>query len=496
MENGHSPFVHKFQADGFNYIYDVGSNDIYRVNDVVYAMIDHIFRDEPETLVAHLRRLFPEQEIRENLRLVMEAVETEKRFCGNRPQIRFDHTLDSVKSILDTRLNQLILEVTRRCNMRCRYCSYSGQYPLHRIHQDVDMPWTVARKALDHFMDRSAGIRGGKPFITFYGGEPLLRFDLIRQTVAYIRESGRWDEFRFSFTTNGTLLSAEVISFLVANDIHILVSLDGPSSLHDQYRVFRNGRGTFTAIWENLRRLREAHPDYCRSRVSFAATVTPPYPFRTIMDFYTDHELHAGEGRVTLTPVDPYQTTFFREYRLEEKARQLTTELDSLFARYVQALENGTYDELGVEKQVFDLEFHALAFRSATRLEDWLPPLGTCFPGQRRLLVDCGGTFYMCERVGCHQPLGDVDGGFDYRRVLEFLTEYQEFFQDCRECWAVRLCKKCFANVQAGARFSQERKELFCLFRKEEIERNLQAYCRLKQKNPRAFSPLTRLSVV
>jgi len=121
------------------------------------------------------------------------------------------------------------------------------------------------------------------------------------------------------------------------------------------------------------------------------------------------------------------------------------------------------------------------------KYEMFYPPRGSCFPGTRRLLVDVTGRFFMCEKVGSNYPIGDVEKGFYYGEILNFYESYDRFFQECADCWALRLCTKCFNSIRKGAEFDLERKKMFCRKQIKRIEENLISYCKILEQNPSAF---------
>jgi uncharacterized protein len=362
------------------------------------------------------------------------------------------------------------------------------------------MTFDVAKKAVDFYIERAGGQPDDFPAITFYGGEPLLRFDLLKQVVQYVKARLKDKKTWFSFTSNGTLLGRkEIMEFLVENNVSLSVSLDGPKSIHDRYRRFGNNRGTFDRVMTNLERLKEYNPEYFTRKVAFSVVLSPPYDFAGIIDFFYKEALFEGvngiRNRPRFNPVDPYETTFFNDLHLEDYQAAFRQEIGSLMDNYRSAMIAGTYDELTMEKELFVKSFHRIAFRKMTDLGDSFRPRGTCIPGQRRIFVSVDGTFYMCERVGSNYRIGDIHKGFDYERIYEYFQEYDRFFKDCGSCWALRLCGKCFNNIRKGDRFDIERREDFCRGMKKSIEKQLTVFSEIIERNPGAFHVYDDVSV-
>ena len=140
---------------------------------------------------------------------------------------------------------KITLSLTHSCNLACDYC-YAG----HSMNRH--MPFETARRAIDFAMERTRS--GDKIEIGFFGGEPLLRFEMIKKVVRYIRQQTAQSprQIVLSITTNGTILSEEILDFLEREGIDLCISIDGPKRLHDRHRVYRNGRGSFDDVFANL----------------------------------------------------------------------------------------------------------------------------------------------------------------------------------------------------------------------------------------------------
>lgn len=157
-----------------------------------------------------------------------------------------------IEHYIKTRIQQLTLQVTQQCNLRCDYCAYSGIYDRNRIHSKLRMSFETAKKAIDFFLERS--VERLDIFVSFYGGEPLLEFELIKQCVEYINNQAEGKRINYIMITNGTLLSDKVVDYLVENNFALSVSLDG-SKEHDVNRKFVNGEGSFDTIINNIKRI-------------------------------------------------------------------------------------------------------------------------------------------------------------------------------------------------------------------------------------------------
>jgi uncharacterized protein len=160
------------------------------------------------------------------------------------------------KYLLRYGIQQLILNVTEDCNFRCKYCTYSEYYEYTRPRSEKCMVFSVAKKAIDQFImllkegQRFNPLR--EPSIGFYGGEPLLNFDLIKDCIEYVETID--DDFGiiYNITTNGSLLDKHKADWLMEHDFTIAVSLDGPEEEHDRNRIYSDGKGTFRNVMKNV----------------------------------------------------------------------------------------------------------------------------------------------------------------------------------------------------------------------------------------------------
>ncbi len=496
-----TPFIKKFKTSKNNYIYDVNSNEIIRVDSILYDIIDEIGKSgkNENDIINKFRHLYPPASILEKYEAVLNAQSNNNYFSSHTPVIFSGIKCEKdIKNILEGNLNQVILELTERCSNRCKYCAYSGKYRYNRPHGQSDMSLETAIKAVEYFMGKSRGNKDeNPPAITFYGGEPLLCFNLIKEVVESIRKKGAFETYRFSLTTNGILLNDEIVEYFSKNNISIWISLDGPKKIHDRYRVFKDGAGTFDVIVNHLKRIKRLNPGYFNNNISFNAVLTPPYDFDAIIDFFFHRKrFESLKKKVKIQTVDAYDTSFFKDFELEKDHAAISKELARLRNRYKNALIKGVLEKLTIEEEFFFKPLHTIACRPMEQLDATHPPSGTCWPGQRRLFVDTHGDFYMCERVGSNYRIGDVDQGFDYKEILEFFIHYDLFFKDCQECWAVRLCKKCFNDIRRGSELDKERKEKFCINMLKSIESNLILYCEILEQNKDAFYYFKDVSLI
>ena len=237
-----SPLFLKYTTrSGNRYVYDADTNEIVRIGEVTYNIIDDYRVLSADEIVEKYRAL-GEAAVRNSL-ANLDKLQSSDVLCdhGAELSVKAERAIcqgeeTSLGKILETRRRLLTLELTQQCNLRCEYCCYGGHYPEFRNHGKQTMSLGTAKDAIRGFFDRCPQPAD----ICFYGGEPLLEFGLIEQIVSYAETlaSQRGIKLRFNITTNGTLLTDDKIHFFVQHGFRVWISCDGDEGSHDQYRVF------------------------------------------------------------------------------------------------------------------------------------------------------------------------------------------------------------------------------------------------------------------
>jgi uncharacterized protein len=271
---------------GNYYVYDPCTNEILRIGESIYTILDdyHIL-DTDEMIEKH--HAIAETTVREALSQ-LDGIQARSILRDHPPQlsnqteeIYCEGKRESLRAFLRYRRRLLTLELTQQCNLACEYCCYGKYYPQTRKPSTAPMPLEVAKKAVEDFM----GHRPKRGSIGFYGGEPLLQFELLKQIVLFAEElADRYGtNVKFSMTTNGTLLTDETIHFLVRHRVRVMISLDGDKETHDRYRVFRSEKcpeqrtGSFDVIVGNMERFVQLYPNYMDRGIMVTFTATSDF---------------------------------------------------------------------------------------------------------------------------------------------------------------------------------------------------------------------------
>jgi uncharacterized protein len=358
-----------------------------------------------------------------------------------------------------------------------------------RRHSSRQMKWETAHNAIREFLAHCQDVK--ELAISFWGGEPLLNFPLIRRVVEYIRkECSSHQNIAFNFTTNASLITQEISDFLVQNDFRIMVSLDGPQHIHDQYRVTSGGQPTFQKTMAGLLRLRKSK-QYYEKNVHFNCVLTPKTNFSDVLSFFSNSEILSEQQNVNFTMVTNYLDPFFQKYgnySLEQVA--------DLRNAYIKAVRN----KLSFNKQyirLFERDMVRLFKRPRTKLLKVVHPNGCCIPLLKKMHVDIDGNIHLCERVPHCNPLGNVNAnGIDFAAVVELIKEYTEnSLNECRHCWAVRLCSACFLYSIKDNKWHGAIRNANCEAVRQNLLSNFRVYSSVLETSPRAFDYLKDVSI-
>ncbi|MCX6841268.1 MAG: radical SAM protein [candidate division WOR-3 bacterium] len=393
-------------------------------------------------------------------------------------------------------MSDLVLTVSEDCNLRCAYCAYSSSYSSYRVHSRNLMSWGVARRAIDWFYRYNAeAVFRSYPDrnlnIVFYGGEPLLDFDLVRRATLYAEEA-KQDHYGLvlSIGTNLTLLREEHLPFLRDHSIFLNVSLDGPPEEHNRYRLFENGGPTYDIVAANLERIRKFDEAYYFTRVRLLPTLNGNSDVPLVHAYFE-------KRKKELPPI--LMVSFLKDLPVSDFHRSHPYEV-ALFAQRIASVL-GLYTKqkaLGVRFSKGDFLYHfeeEALVRTYQRIQslgrgspEWYT--GTCLPG-RKLAVTPDGRLHICERINEHFPIGDVERGMVESQAVQVMDEYFGNLPGCHECWARNLCTVCYAGACDEGYFDFEHR---CRSTREGVESSLVTLFSILERRPDAFASTDALT--
>lgn len=417
--------IHQYQNNGYNIVLDVNSGCVHVVDQMGYDVIaclnrlneeqtEKTIRSE-ETRKAVLKELSENYAEEELLSVLDDLAELTKEGQLFAPDTQASCIGEVMKR--KTVVKALCLHIAHDCNLACKYCfAEEGEYHGRR----ALMTYEVGKKALDFLIANSGSRRNLE--VDFFGGEPLMNWQVVKDLVAYGREQEKkFDKhFRFTLTTNGVLLNDEIQEFLNREMDNVVLSLDGRKEVNDAMRPFRNGKGSYDLIVPKFQKLADSRD---QMRYYVRGTFT-----RNNLDFSKDvmHFADLGFKQMSIEPVvgdetDPYAIR-------EEDLPQIFAEYDKLAKYMIQREKEGK--GFNFFHFMIDLEGGpCLAKR-----------LSGCGSGTEYLAVTPWGDFYPC-----HQFVGDED--FLMGNVEEGITrpEIADAFRGCN-VYSKEKCKNCFAK--------------------------------------------------
>lgn len=426
------PFVKLFCTPNAKYVYDVPQSRLLCVQDSTYQYIEQLQRGKIEIAV-------PEE--------VLELQSEGFLQCESPvEEIKHPYT-DMIDTFLDRKLSLMTLQLTQQCNFRCKYCVYSEDVnKRQRSHSDEIMSFETARRAIDFLWEHS--VDSENVAIGFYGGEPLLQFPLIRDIVEYSKAKFGGKALYYSITTNGSLLSDEIVSFFEDNKFNLLISMDGPKSINDKSRVFRNGKGTFDVVMKKLKKIKEQHPDYWEKiHISMVVDINND------LDEIDKIVPELGISSQNLNPslidceYDNLQIQVNDQYYCKQEYHRFLAYL-AYWNRYPEEKVSPIIRGM-VDSAIYNMD----QMGQKSPLKQFDSPSGSCIPGQLRLFVNVYGKFYPCERVSENSSLtciGTLDAGFDLEKVEQLLNAGRIIKDHCRNCWAFRFCNQCGKRADSG----------------------------------------------
>lgn len=344
-------------------------------------------------------------------------------------------------------LNHVIFETTQECNLECKYCVYASQrYLYQRTPSSQSLNFETARKTLDYIKKIIYGRNDRELAIGFYGGEPLLNYQMIKQIVKYSRNIFKNWKLNFSMTTNGTLLTEKIIRFLIDNLFFLRISLDGPIENHDAKRVFPTGKGSFQQVIKNMNKIKKINEEYFK-KVFLAVVISKDLPLEKTVDFFKNNEL-VKHLPMRISFVNEKDNDYYKyfPYNQQKFIQSRKNFYDSVIEKKRNKIEL-----LPIESSFIDQIKRLTSYNVKKRI--FFTTAATCF-FDNRLFVDVNGRFHVCERVNQSFSIGGVESGFNYAGMSQMIKEFSELIKtNCLDCEANYLCERCFANFARDGRF-------------------------------------------
>ena len=455
--------IHQYKLNGYNIVIDVYSGSVHVVDEVAYDAIEMFETASREEIIDKLLQKYAgredvtREELIECLNDIQSLKDDGKLFT---PDLYKDYAFDFKARY--TFVKALCLHVAHTCNLNCEYCFASqGKYHGER----AIMSFEVGKRALEFLIENSGNHVNLE--VDFFGGEPLMNWDVVKQLVAYARqrekETGK--KFRFTLTTNGVLVDDDVIEFANREMHNVVLSLDGRKEIHDEFRVDYNGKGSYDKIVPKFQKFVKARGDqgyYVRG------TFTHRNP-----DFTKDlfHMADLGFTQLSMEPVvcapdDPYALT-------DEDIKIILNEYEILACEMIKRRKEGR--PFTFYHYMLDLSHGPCIYKRVSG----------CGSGTEYMAVTPWGDLYPCHQFVGEEKyrLGSVFEGVtnpDVRDEFKMCNVYAR--PECADCWAKMYCSGgCAANAyhatgnilgvyEAGCELFKKRMECAIMVKADEAQ--------------------------
>ncbi len=438
--------VHQYKNNGYNIVLDVNSGAVHVVDDIAYD-VALLYEEVPaDGIVDRLREKYTPEEIKEAIAEITQLKEAGELFTPD----EYEDVVGDWKG-RETVVKALCLHIAHDCNLSCRYCfAQEGEYHGKRELMSVE----TGKAALDFLIAQSGNRRNLE--VDFFGGEPTLNFEVVKELVAYGREQEKLHpkKFRFTLTTNGVLLNQEIMDFANREMANVVLSIDGRKEVNDHMRPFPNGAGSYDVIVPKFQKFADS-----RNQENYYVRGTFTHHN---LDFSKDvlHLADLGFRQISVEPVVAQETDSYAIR--EEDLPQLFDEYDKLAQEMIRRTREGRGFQFF--HFMIDLEGGPCVVKR----------LSGCGSGTEYLAVTPWGDLYPC-----HQFVGDdgflMGNVFDGVKNEKLKAEFQGCNvyakKKCRDCFARFYCSGgCAANSYHFHGNIQDAYDIGCALQKKRVE--------------------------
>lgn len=434
--------IHSYTLNGFHVLIDVNSGSVFQVDELI-SQIAHLYETHsPDQIVNQLKEKYDPKEIEEGIQEIEFLIDQGILYSKD---IEFDKSMDhdGVKA--------MCLHVSHDCNLRCEYCfAAQGNFEGETLLMDLE----TGKKALDFLVAHSKERYNLE--VDFFGGEPLMNFDVVKELVEYARGlEKQWNKnFRFTMTTNGVLLDEEKMWYLDQHMDNVVMSLDGRKDVNDKMRKTVSGEGSYSHIVEKIKRMaamRGSKDHYVRG------TFTSEN-----IDFSKD-VLSLKEEGFTQVSVEPVVTDENEPYAIRmEHVDAIKKEYEILAEKYIESKQKK--DDFHFFHFNVDLHSGPCAYKRVSG----------CGAGSDYIAVTPKGELYPCHQFVGEEAfkLGSIYEGFNNKKCKsEFQKANLVNNKECKDCWAKYYCGGgCFANAYYANQSIHKPYEVGCELEKKRIE--------------------------
>ncbi len=440
--------LHKFSMNGINVLMDVLSGAVHAVDDVVYDIADLY----PETDACELYEKFAGKYSAEQIKEAVDELEELKTAGMLYTEDEYEQVLEQIKNRAPV-IKALCLHVAHDCNLKCRYCfAEEGEYHGKRSLMSAE----VGKKAIDFIIANSGNRRNLE--VDFFGGEPLMNFEVVKDIVEYGRQQEKLHNknFRFTITTNGILLDDEKQKYINENMHNVVLSMDGRKEINDLMRPRAGGQGSYDAVVPKFQKLAES-----RNQTDYYLRGTFTHHN---LDFSKDVLHVADDLGFKQVSVEPVVAEATEDYAIREE------DLETIYNEYEKLAQ-----ELYIRHKTGEKDFNFFHFMvDLTGGPCVAKRLSGCGSGTEYLAVTPEGDLYPCHQfVGQEEfKIGTVFDGIQNTELREEFANCNVYTKpECKKCWAKFYCSGgCMANANNYGGSIMNTYDIGCKLQRKRIE--------------------------
>lgn len=485
--------VELFQVEGEYYAFDVNKVIFLEVTKIIYDVLSYLKKgiNGLNNIVASLPG-YSARDIQDALGEI-EKCQGEGYFKPINFQRHNPYTLPEMKDRLSNTLEGMLINITSKCNLACNYCLLGGDYLSHSRLKQKNMSWDVARKAVDFFLSRAK--KNGCFRVDFFGGEPLLAFPMIKRVVKYLNDklSQRNQELMIAITSNGTIMTEEIVDFLSENDALLQFSIDGSKEMHNRNRKFRkSGKGSFDSIIKNLQLISNRNHDFFLNNLRLKAVITTGSIEIEDTDFSNLPVIKPliEKRRFTMVNKIPHYNV--------EKDQDFFKRIDRLAELLLQKKDVSTIKELldGLTqnaKSLYSVTLNSFFGVQLTNyfhydIDEPVPFCKNCLIGFKGA-VNPDGSISLCYRADTF-PVGSVLEACWYFDKIAQYDRDKFSIPDCGNCFVQRFCSFCHEKVNNREDNLDTQIQNFCQFTRHYYRLIFEHMLKIMVRNPKLWDQI------
>lgn len=469
IKRNNLPFIYLFKTNDYNFVLDLHTNRLFSLTPTESKVLEKYSKGEK---LEELLNNYP-HEVSEIINLQQQGL-----FCCVPPKgIEFGINWQRICDKILHERTITIIEITQQCNLRCKYCTFGGGFTDHRTHSSAVMDSETIINAVESAFTHSDRLQ--EISIGFYGGEPLCAFEQLKTAVLYAQNRSKGKRVRFSMTTNATLIDKQKACFLRDAGFSVLVSIDGPKYMHDRYRIFPDGKGSYCDAITGLKTLLDVYPPNLHHKIGLNMVIPSLQWLECLEELWDSEPWIPKNLRAQATRMDIPN-------KLHVKEKQFNLEKNRYKNKWLLSVKENTKLKTTLGKNFFDKSLTTLHQRPIfSGYRRTFFPNGCCIPAVRKIYVRVDGTYQICERVHGVPPIGSLSNGINFSQVKQIIDEYCHLsFHDCKDCWAISNCSLCYQHAYENCKFNIVKKRKFCESIKSSLAENLKIYGVISNKYP------------